>query len=153
MSSFSFNKNIVDQLKGDFKKAYAQIEKDLERKVNAAVTIVYTTARSRRPKISIQEQKALGRHPKAYRVSDPNASVGVPVRTGDLQISIKKDSAVYKSGKIRGRIYVEGPGATYAKFVEFGTSRMRARSFFRSALQVNKEWIKAKFKEKSKVQK
>jgi HK97 gp10 family phage protein len=111
--------------------------------------LVYKTARARRPKISIQEHVALGRPKKvngrpAYRVSDPNATLGVPVRSGNLQISILKE-VKQTNGKVQGRVYIKGPGQKYAKYIEFGTSRMRARPFMRPALNLNLKAIRKRF--------
>lgn len=145
---------IIDKIVADFKSADNDLDKLLMKKMNEIVNVVYRTARSKRPKISKEQHEAMGRKSRvggksAYRVSDPDASTGVPVKSGDLQISIKKE-VVKKKGKIIGRVYVDGPGAPYAAYMEFGTSKIRARSFLRSSMNVNRDWIKRKWEEKQK---
>ena len=148
MGSFSLkNSGFIDKLKHDFIEADQKIDKALKAKMESIVNIVYKTATARRPKISIAMQKSLGRNPKGYRVSDPNAKLGVPIRSGDLQSSIKKSLVKKGSEKWIGRIYVEGPGSPYAEYMEFGTSKVRARPFMRPAIHLNKDWIKRKFEE------
>ncbi len=148
MSSFIPKRSdIVDKITSDFISADKHIDKGLKMKMEAIVNVVYRTAKARRPKISIAMQKALGRPAKGYRVSDPNAAAGVPVRTGDLQASIHKELTKKGSEKWIGRIFIDGPGMPYARFMEFGTSKIRARPFMRPAIHLNKEWIKKKFKE------
>jgi HK97 gp10 family phage protein len=139
--------DIVDKLKNDFIEADGNIDRALKAKMEAIVNVVFRTATARRPKISMAMQKSLGRNTKSYRVSDPNAAAGVPVKTGNLQMSIKKE--VVKKGKEKwvGRIFVEGPGAPYAAYMEFGTSTVRARPFMRPAVHLNQDWIKRKFEE------
>lgn len=140
--------DIIDKLKHDFQEADKQIDRIIGAKMEAIVDVVFRTATARRPKISAAQQKAMGRN-AGYRVSDPDAAVGVPVKTGDLQISIHKE-IVKKGEKFTGRIFVKGPGEEYAGFMEFGTSRIRPRSFLRSAIHVNQDWIRRKFEEKPK---
>jgi HK97 gp10 family phage protein len=129
----------------------------LDDKMNAIVQVVYTTARARRPKLSAQEIKTIGLpryfrrqssgKMKEYRASDPNASVGVPVDTGALQESIKKE-VTWSGDKVIGRIWA-GENIPYANAIEYGTSRIEKRPFMRPAYNENLQWIKKKFKEKS----
>jgi HK97 gp10 family phage protein len=128
---------VLSQIKGQQKK----IDKELLKKMNAAVNVVYATARAKRPMITKAEMKATGR---TTRVSDPNAEVGVPVRTGALQISIQK-SVESKLNSIVGKVFTQSP---YGSYVEFGTSKMAARPFMRPALNVQMEAIKAIFASK-----
>ncbi len=150
MGSFSLKSpSLIGKIQHELERQNDRVDKDLMGKMVAVTAIVYNTARARRPKISKQQQKAMGRDPKGYRVSDPNASFGVPVKTGDLQISIQK--SVRKEGeKVVGRIFIKGPGARYAGYMEFGTSKIRPRSFLRSALHVQNDFIKKKFQEPMK---
>lgn len=150
MGSFSLKGGVggfIGRLEAGISIAEKELDESIQKKVNAATQIVYMTARARRPKITKEEQKALGRNVKSYRVSDPDASAGVPVKTGDLQLSIKKETFL-RNGKWVGRIYIDGPGQPYAEYIEFGTSRMRARPFMRPAVHLNIDWIKRKFAEK-----
>lgn len=138
----------IKQKFGQISSRVIKIQKDydtfIQRKVEICTNIVYKTAKARRPKISIQEHKALGRPAKvkgqsAYRVSDPNADVGVPVDTGKLQASITKDPVKRVKDKYIGRVWTNWP---YAKYMEFGTSVIQARPFMHPALNINKEAIK-----------
>jgi hypothetical protein len=137
----------VERLKGKVADIMTREGKILNAKVTAMTNVVYQTAHAKRPLISKEEQKSSGR---TKRVSDPNASAGVPVDTGALQISIKKK--VEDSGKkVVGTVYVDGNTSNpksgesvqqYAKAMEYGTSRIAPRSFLRSAIHVNSDWIK-----------
>lgn len=134
----SYSEKIIEKVL----KYQERVDKIIESKMNSAVKIVWATAHAKRPMITKAQSKSEGR---LKRVSDPGATAGVPVDTGDLQISIKKD--VTKKGfKLIGRIYVEGPGEKYANFMEFGTSKTEARPFMRPALNLNKEFIKQIFR-------
>lgn len=153
MGSFSLkNPAIIDKIKNDFISAQVGLDRALLKKMNAIVTVVYNTARAKRPYITKEMHEAMGRSAKTYKtrkVSDPNATAGVPVRAkngGTLQISIKKDVAK-KGEKLIGRIYIDGPGIKYAKYMEFGTSRIKPRPFMRPAVKLNEAWIKRKWEE------
>jgi HK97 gp10 family phage protein len=139
-STFSFKTpDAVRRFNSNFVREINRIDDQILKKVSTITQVIYNTARARRPKISKTEQKAMGRDPKGYRVSDPNASFGVPVDTGDLQSSIKKEiTRSFK--KVIGRVYVNGPGNKYAAYIEYGTSKIQARPFMRQALSENKEW-------------
>ena len=157
---FKKDMNVLANFKNQLLKDDDLIDRAIKAKIEAIINVVYRTAVARRPKISITMQKALGRSThhidratgkkvSTYRVSDPNAEAGVPVKTGALQISIKKEVKPKGLTKWIGRVYVDKsmPGAKYAKYMEYGTSRVRARPFMRPALFLNKEWIERKFKE------
>lgn len=147
MSSFTpKGKDFLGKIIKAFTEETEKIDSSIRSKMNSITDVVYRTATARRPKISQAMQKSMGRGSKDYRVSDPDASAGVPVKTGDLQISIHKE-VKDKGGKFTGRIFVQGLGEEYAKYMEFGTSKIKPRSFLRSALHVNAEWIKRKFAE------
>lgn len=135
--TFTIKSTEVDKLVNSWKKKQGQINSKLEKMMNSVVQTVYSTAHSKRPKIDITKENR-----GKYRVSDPYASAGVPVDTGELQESIQKD-VKWQGLKIIGRVFTSNP---YAKFVEFGTSRMLPRSFLRSAIHENKEWIKERFR-------
>lgn len=135
-------------------------EKDSENKMNKAVNLVYKTARKKRADITYVSilggtETIKGRVPKEIKeafhtrtVSDPNAEFGVPVRTGNLRDSIKKEVKQLKT-RLIGRVYVDQNDAPYAKYVEFGTSKMQARPFMRPAYDNNIEEIKKIFHDKN----
>jgi len=140
----------ADEIKKKYLEAEKGIDEKLLKRMISAVGIVFRTATAKRPKISLAQHKAMGRKTKisgksAYRVSDPEAALGVPVATGDLQASIKKD-ITKKGEKFTGRIYIDGPGERYANAIEYGTSRMKARPFMRPALHLNTDKIKRIFR-------
>ena len=147
-STFSFKTpGIIKRFNSDFVREIERIDDQILKKVTTITQVIYNTARARRPKISAKEQKSLGRSTAkgSYRVSDPNASYGVPVKTGDLQSSIKKEiTRGFK--KVNGRVYVDGPGNAYAAAIEYGTSRIQARPFMRQALSENREWASRELK-------
>lgn len=146
--SFSIKKGDLEKITLAIVHKEPIILKSLDDKMNQIVEVIYKTATARRPKISAVEAKAMGRKTGkgAYRVSDPDARIGVPVDTGRLQASITK-SIRWEGKKIIGEIDA-GLGIEYAKMIEFGTSRMRPRPFMRPAWNENLEWIKRKWKEK-----
>lgn len=147
MSSFSVKKSDVTKIIGALVNEEPTIRDAMERKMNLITEVVYKTARARRPKISSVQQKALGRKTSkgSYRVSDSDARLGVPVDTGALQTSIKKE-VKWEGDKIVGTV-TAGEDLPYAVMIEFGTSKMRARPFMRPAWNENLEWIKKKWKE------
>lgn len=137
--NFEFKKGDVDKIIGNMTKAIGVFDNDLQQKMTAAVAIVYATARARRPKIGLTKYNK-----GQYRVSDPNATLGVPVKTGALQGSINRE-ITQKGGKIQGRIFTNIP---YAVYMEYGTSRIEARPFMRPALNENAEKVKNIFSKK-----
>ena len=148
MGSFSIKKGEIEKITSAMIFKESTILDGVKRKMDLIVDIVWKTARARRPKISATEQKALGRPTGkgVYRVSDPNAKLGVPVDTGALQASIEKNVKV-EGKKIIGTIEA-GRGLIYAPMIEFGTSKMRPRPFMRPAWNENLDWIRKKWKEK-----
>jgi HK97 gp10 family phage protein len=142
MGSFSIKHGELDKIISAMLIKEPAIIDGIERKMNLIVDVVFKTASARRPKVSA----ASGAKKGAYRVSDPNAKLGVPVDTGALQTSITK-SVKREGKKIIGEVD-SGLGLAYAKMIEFGTSRMAARPFMRPAWNENVEWIKNKWKEK-----
>lgn len=138
MSSFSVKKGDIEKIQKQINDITHVVEHSLEHKMKLIVDVVYKTASARRPKVSGKSGK--------YRVSDPNATLGVPVNTGALQASITKDVR-WEGKKVVGEIDA-GANLEYAKMIEFGTSRMKARPFMRPAWNENIEWIKKKFKER-----
>jgi|ERR1035437_1204577 hypothetical protein len=134
--------DIVDKIIHDYKNADEAIDSALMKRMNDVVRVVYRTASARRPKI----EKVKGS--TSYRVSNPDAPSGVPVKTGDLQVSIKKEVTHVKE-KFIGRIFVDGPGNAYANAIEYGvpSRNQRPRPFMRQAIGVNAEWIKRVFRD------
>ena len=139
--SFQVSEN---QLRGVVKNILSYKKKadaiNLQR-MKIATNLVYRLARQRRPMISKTQSKKEGR---TRRVSDPNAEMGVPVQTGELQASIQKN-VIEGRDKITGEVYTD---LYYAKYVEFGTSKMQARPFMRPALLHSKDAIKKVFSKK-----
>ena len=113
----------------------------LKRRITAATEIIWRTAHAKRPMMTKKQARLEHR---SRRVSDPNAQAGVPVRTGALQGSIKKTVEQTAFLKYQGK--VETHGLPYAGYIEFGTSKMKARPFMRPAVELNKEAIKRMFK-------
>jgi HK97 gp10 family phage protein len=108
-------------------------------KIRQATEIVYKVASARRPMMSRTQMKMEGRR---FPVSDPNAQVGVPVaykNGGALRSSIQRDAKITAKGAV-GRVWTDMP---YAKYIEYGTSKMAARPFMRPAINTTREAIKA----------
>jgi HK97 gp10 family phage protein len=138
---------ISDKLRGEFENQ----SKSLNKKMQSATNIIWTTATARRPMITNAVAKAQGRgktkNGKLKRVSNPDASAGVPVASGELQISIKKEITM-KDGKATGRVYTNNSNSKVPHhiFIEFGTSKMPARPFMRPALNVNMDKVRRIFR-------
>lgn len=123
----------------------------MEGKVRMAVSMAFQIAHQKRPYISNVQAKSEGRRMiskgKYLRVSDPDAQLGVPVafiNGGTLQQSIKTKFKWTRAGtRFQGSVYVDSPGIEYASFLEFGTSKMRARPFMRPAITLTREAIKS----------
>lgn len=144
MGSFSFKKGGIEIISKAIINKDLTLKIDLFNKVQAATNIVWATAHARRPKISIAEHKSRGGKKGGYRVSDPNAEAGVPVKTGALQSSILK-SVTRMGEKVQGKVYIDGPGKEYANRMEFGDSKVEARPYMRPALFLNGPTIKKIF--------
>lgn len=106
----------------------------MEGKMKLAINLIYTTARQRRPKFKSSRGKSVS---KRKAVSDPGAFFGVPVRTGALRESIEQ-SVTSTHSKVIGRVVASAP---YARYVEYGTSKMQKRPFMRPALDLNKKAV------------
>lgn len=129
-TSFTIKRGSVEKVTGKILNLSTIVDRSMMSRLQAATTIVYNVARARRPKISITEHKARGGRKVGYRVSDPNAKLGVPVKTGALQASIQMETK--RSGKkYIGRIWTNSP---YAEYMEFGTSKIKPRPFMRPAM-------------------
>lgn len=145
--SFSIKKGEAEKIISAMILTEPTIMDAMQRKMELITEVVYKTASARRPKISATQAKAMGRKvgKGVYRVSDPNAKLGVPVDTGALQASINKN-VHWEGKKIIGEVDA-GKDLPYAVMIEFGTSKMQARPFMRPAWNENLEWIKKKWKE------
>ena len=143
---FKLKKSDIDRVTNKVKDIVGKEQQILLKKVTDITNIVFQTAHTKRPIITKAEMNASGR---TRRVSNPAAAYGVPVSTGALQLSIKKE--VVDSGKkVTGTVFVDpaSPAAEYAKYMEYGTSRIAPRPFMRTAITQNQEWIKKYFKQK-----
>lgn len=136
--SFSVDMGALDGVLSKVKGSKERIDDLTEKKITKAVDIMYRIATARRPMISKQQMKAEGR---TKRVSDPNAQLGVPVQTGALLASIERSVKPTSKGFL-GRIWTSLP---YAGYVEFGTSRMKARPFMRPAITLARDAVKQLF--------
>lgn len=129
------------------------VDKEMLKRMNTAVGIVYQIARQKRPYITQKQAKSEGRRKirgsnRYHLVSDPDAKAGVAVAQqdgGKLQASIKNLTSQSK-GKTTGIIWVDDPG--YADYLEFGTARMPARPFMRPALLLTKDALSRLFNKK-----
>jgi len=143
-TSFIISKNLSDVSK-KLKKDAERVNLKLKTNMEAAINLIYRTATIRRPMINvigsdkkgtaIYSKRKLG--PKARRVSDPFAKLGVPVAAidgGELKASIRKEVKFIGIRKVKGKVWTDDP---IAEFLERGTSKMRARPFMRPALDTN----------------
>ena len=137
--SFSFNSDDIERIASYLNKQNAMQTARIQAAVTKGTNLAYQIAHQKRPYISKTEMKSQRR---SFRVSDPNAKLGVPVAAnngGALQASIQK-TIENKTGKSIGQVWTDSP---YAKYLEYGTSRMAARPFMRPALALVQEAIKS----------
>lgn len=144
----------VDKVVKNLKKEQEAQIKILTGRMNSIVNLVWGIAHQRRPYISAAQARFEGRPVhraktlerktaggKIHRVSDPNAEAGVPVAFidgGALQDSVKK-SVTVKGDKVLGRVWTD---SLYAKYLEYGTSKMQARPFMRPAYDFAERYAK-----------
>ena len=133
--SFSFSSDDLENVGKYFTKMQEKQEKRVAGAVKKGTDMAWQIAHQKRPMLSKADMKAQGR---THRVSDPNAKLGVPVQTGQLQASIQK-SVTSKFMHSIGHVWTD---LYYAKFVEYGTSKMQARPFMRPALALVREAMK-----------
>lgn len=136
-STFTFDANGINRLTSKLLAVKEKLDKNMDRKMEAATRLVYAAARTRRPYVGKGKNK----------VSDPSAAFGVPVAAkngGALRASISKE-VVRKAYSVQGKVKT---GIHYAKYLEFGTSKMAARPFMRPALERNSENLKKIFRTK-----
>ena len=138
-STFKFDLSSVSRFGDKMGQRIAKDDKLMQKRMQQATNMVWRIAHQKRPMITAAQAKAEGR---SRRVSDPNATLGVPVRTGALQASVQQ--SVTRSGtSLVGKIWCKG--VEYADFIEYGTSRMAARPFMRPAINLTKDAIKKLF--------
>ncbi len=137
--TFKFDLGFIPHLTDKFNQQTLQYDRQIQRRVQRATDMVWRIAHQKRPMISKTQMKAEGR---AYRVSDPNAKAGVPVRTGALQASVQQKVYRTKLMSYIGEVWTNSP---YAAFIEYGTSKMLARPFMRPAITLTKDAIKRMF--------
>jgi HK97 gp10 family phage protein len=143
--TFTVGPGTIERITNNFGKLIQKIDAATLIKMKAATDAVYQIAHAVRPKVAAHKTPVTGQKSKAYRVSNPEAAYGVPVRTGVLQASL--DKKVYRQGrKVIGEINAGGAVAPYATYVEFGTSRMAARPFMRPAAKLGQKAINAIFR-------
>jgi HK97 gp10 family phage protein len=160
-TTFRFDVSAIENLGRNLGKGVAMADKMMEARMTAATNLVFRIAHQRRPQISIAQAKQESRwNPYVYRiagtkkykrVSDPNAELGVPVDTGVLQSAIQKK--VTRSGsQFVGEVWVDTAAAPYARDIEYGTDRIRARPFMRPAINLTQDQIKQLFSAKATLQ-
>lgn len=140
--SFSVDLSAIERFTKKVGDRVAFYDETMEKRTKAATRLVYNTARARRPYISAEQMKREGR---THRVSDPSAQLGVPVAAingGRLQSSIHMKVERVGYAKFMGIVTAGGVEASYARYVEFGTSKMHARPFMRPAAAINRPAIK-----------
>jgi len=123
---------------------------EMRRRMDKVSDILYRAATTKRPMINavgpgiapiaVTGSKAKLAKMGARRISNPDALFGVPVRTGNLQRSIKRKTEQDKN-KILVRVWADEEQAPYAKDMEYGTPTVAARPFLRPALDLNKTLI------------
>lgn len=134
--------SVVVSLTKKFNKKVEAYDKEFQRRMNTATNIVWRTAHAKRPLITKTEMKASGR---SKRVSDPNASFGVPVDTGKLQASVKqKVVRTFGLMSFEGQVSAGGNGIPYATTMEYGDPMrgIAPRPFMTPAVNLNKDAIK-----------
>lgn len=146
MGSFYIPKTGVETVLDHIREENENVLRKMSARMNAAIHIVFATARTKRGMISVIEKMTItgkfkGRQKGIRRVSDPKAKFGVPVQTGALRASIEKRVDAGRD-RIVGRVFTRSP---IAHFIEFGTVKMAPRPFMRPALYENAEEIKKIF--------
>lgn len=153
--TFKIDTSAIGRLGTKLGQRTADYDKLIEKRVTRSTQMVWAVAHQKRAMISAQQAKAEGRRYETItnskgqsvrrikRVSDPNAQLGVPVRTGTLQTSIKQKISRNKFMSFRGEVSTKG--VKYAPMIEYGTSKMRARPFMRPAINLTKDAIKRLF--------
>ncbi len=125
----------------DIKERAARKYKDkIKNNITEIIDYFYGIATTPRPNIP---SKTWG------TISDPSAPYGVPVKTGKLQKSIKKN--VSESGtKIIGKAWQDATEADYGIKVERGIGMTSPRPFFRPAMAMTEPLISKLMPSKSK---
>jgi hypothetical protein len=127
-----------------------ELKPEMRRKMKTAVGMIYDTATTPRP----MSRNLLRRHGPS--VSSTAARYGVPVQTGNLRSSIKKE-IIEGDSKMTGKIYPDMKQAPYARRVEYGfigqdsmgrNYRQLPRPYMRPALTKNQKAINDLFRTK-----
>jgi HK97 gp10 family phage protein len=139
-NSFKVNPDVIGRIGNSIAKRIQKDDKEMEKRITRATQMVWAIAHQKRPLVSRAMADAYG---VKKRVSDPNAQAGVPVDTGVLQASITQKVSRTSNG-IQGIIQTKG--VPYAKAMEYGTSRIAARSFMRPAINFTKQAIRTMMK-------
>jgi len=139
-NTFKFDIGAIESLGDKLGKRLAQTDKLMVLRMKQATNMVWRIAHQKRPMISKAQMKAEGRN---RRISDPNASLGVPVNTGALQASIQQEVTRKGLTNVQGKIWTKG--IDYAGYMEYGTSKIPARPFMRPAIAMTKDAIKRLF--------
>lgn len=152
---FSVKLNALEELGRKLGNQTKKYDVLMEKRMELATNMVWRIAHQKRPMIT-KETARKGRFTKlgniSYRrVSDPNATLGVPVDTGLLQSAIKKDVQRLGYGKFQGMVYVDQAMAPYGKYMEYGTSEVHARPFMRPAAELTRDAIRKLFKAKAEI--
>ncbi len=139
-TTFKLDLGAIDRLGKKMGRATALYDKTMRQRMVRATEMVWRIAHQRRPYISKSQMKYEGR---TVRASDPSAELGVPVRTGALQASVKQTVTRTKLMSFVGEVFTKG--IPYAGFIEYGTSKMWPRPFMRPAVALTQEAIKRLF--------
>jgi HK97 gp10 family phage protein len=141
--------NAIENLGRGLAKKTKEYDVFMERQMNVATNMVWRIAHQKRPMMpkSVERKGRLTKmgNISYKRVSDPNASLGVPVDTGRLQSAIKKEVTRSGYGKFTGAVWVDTAIAPYGKDMEYGTSKVHARPFMRPAAAIISTQIKKLF--------
>ncbi len=139
--TFKIDASAFDRLLHKIGNRLDNDDKNIKRRITRATEMIWRIAHQKRPYISKAQMKIEHR---SKRVSDPNAQAGVPVQTGLLQSSITQQ--VTRKGLMSYQGEIRAYGVPYSGYIEYGTSKMRARPFMRPAVNLTKDAIQRMMK-------